>query len=166
MTRGIEVGNIFKLGTKYSSKMQATYSAEDGQELPFIMGCYGLGVSRTAAAAIERFHDDNGICWPIPIAPYQVIIVPTNVSDETIWGLANNLYTELKQAGVEVIIDDRDERAGVKFKDADLIGFPIRVTVGKKAAEGVVEFKLRTEKDAVDIPASEVLEKVKTLIQP
>lgn len=164
MTRGIEVGNIFQLGTKYSNAMSATYSAEDGQELPFIMGCYGLGVSRTAAAAIERFHDDNGICWPLPIAPYQVIIVPTNVSDETIWGLANNLYAELKQAGIEVIIDDRDERAGVKFKDADLIGFPIRVTVGKKAADGVVEFKLRSEKEAMDLAAAEVLAKVKGLL--
>lgn len=157
LTRGIEVGNIFQLGTKYSSSMSATYTAEDGAEKPFIMGCYGIGVSRTAAAAIERFHDKFGIIWPMAIAPYQVVVVPVNVLDETQMNLGLQIYQQLQQAGVEVVLDDRDERAGVKFKDADLIGFPIRVTAGKKAAEGLLEVKLRDQDQAQDIPAAEVL---------
>ncbi|HEY9745693.1 MAG TPA: proline--tRNA ligase [Oculatellaceae cyanobacterium] len=157
MTRGIEVGNIFQLGTKYSKSMNATYTAEDGSEQPFVMGCYGIGISRTAAAAIERFHDKAGIIWPMAIAPYQVIVVPVNTQDETQMSLAEKLYADLQAAGVEVVIDDRDERAGVKFKDADLIGFPIRVTAGKKAAEGLLEVKMRDQAQAVDLPVDEVL---------
>jgi len=157
MTRGIEVGNIFQLGTKYSSSMGATYTAEDGTDKPFIMGCYGIGVTRTAAAAIERFHDKFGIIWPMAIAPYQVVVVPVNVLDETQMNLGLHLYQELQAAGIEVVLDDRDERAGVKFKDADLIGFPIRVTAGKKAGEGLLEVKLRDQDQARDIPAAEVL---------
>lgn len=157
MTRGIEVGNIFQLGTKYSSSMNATYTDEDGTEKPFIMGCYGIGVSRTAAAAIERFHDKFGIIWPMALAPYQAIVVPVNVTDETQMGLGQKLYEQLRNAGVEVVLDDRDERAGVKFKDADLIGFPIRITAGKKAAEGLLEVKLRDQDKALDIPVDEVL---------
>ncbi len=157
MTRGIEVGNIFQLGTKYSGSMGATYTAEDGTEQPFIMGCYGIGVTRTAAAAIERFHDKFGIIWPMAIAPYQVVVVPVNVLDETQMNLGVQLYEQLQAADIEVVLDDRDERAGVKFKDADLIGFPIRVTAGKKAVEGLLEVKLRDQDSAQDIPAAEVL---------
>jgi prolyl-tRNA synthetase len=158
MTRGIEVGNIFQLGTKYSSAMSATYTDEDGSEKPFIMGCYGIGVSRTAAAAIERFHDKFGIIWPMAIAPYQAVVVPVNVTDDTQMGLAQRLYDQLRSAGVEVVLDDRDERAGVKFKDADLIGFPIRITAGKKAAEGLLEVKMRDADQAIDLPEAEVLD--------
>lgn len=157
MTRGIEVGNIFKLGTKYSERMGATYTDEDGTEKPFIMGCYGIGVSRTAAAAVERFHDSNGIIWPMAIAPYQVVVVPVNTHDEIQMNLAQSVYDTLQQAGVEVVIDDRDERAGVKFKDSDLIGFPIRLTAGKKAAEGLLEVKLRDQAAPQDLPADQIL---------
>jgi prolyl-tRNA synthetase len=165
MTRGIEVGNIFQLGTKYSQMMSATYTGEDGTEQLFIMGCYGIGVSRTAASAVERFHDEHGIIWPIPIAPYHVVVVPANVSDETQATLAETVYRDLQAAGVEVVLDDRDERAGVKFKDADLLGFPIRVTVGRKAAEGVLELKRRDAKDATDVAASDVVAEVVSMIE-
>lgn len=166
MTRGIEVGNIFQLGTKYSESMGATYTDEDGTEKPFIMGCYGIGVSRTAAAAIERFHDKNGIIWPMGIAPYQVMVVPVNVQDETQNTLAERIYQNLQSNGIEVVIDDRDERAGVKFKDADLIGYPIRITAGKKAAEGILEVKLRDADQPIDLPEDQLLafvqEQIKT----
>jgi prolyl-tRNA synthetase len=157
MTRGIEVGNIFQLGKKYSERMKATYTAEDGSEQPFEMGCYGIGVSRTAAAAIERFHDKNGIIWPMGIAPYQAIVVPVNTQDSTQNELAERLYKQLSDAGIEVMIDDRDERAGVKFKDADLLGIPVRITAGKKAAEGLLEVKLRDAEQALDLPEADVL---------
>lgn len=157
LTRGIEVGNIFQLGTKYSSAMNATYTDEDGMEKPFIMGCYGIGVSRTAAAAIERFHDKFGIIWPMAIAPYQVAVVPVNVQEPAQINLALQIYEALQFAGIEVVLDDRDERAGVKFKDADLIGFPIRVTAGKKSAEGLLEVKLRDQSTAQDMPVADVL---------
>ncbi len=144
ITQGIEVGNIFQLGTKYSEKMNATFSDVNGVEKPFIMGCYGIGVSRTAAAAVEKFHDDFGIKWPKEIAPFEVVIVPVNIADEAQMKVANELYEKFKAAGIEVLIDDRDERAGVKFKDADLIGIPIRITAGKSVStEGLVEYKLR-----------------------
>lgn len=165
MTRGIEVGNIFQLGTKYSSAMSATYTDEDGTEKPFIMGCYGIGVSRTAAAAIERFHDKFGIIWPMAIAPYQAVVVPVNVTDETQMGLGQKLYDQLREAGVQVVLDDRDERAGVKFKDSDLIGFPIRITAGKKAAEGLLEVKMRDQDQAQDMPVDAVLPFVLKQIQ-
>lgn len=141
--RGIEVGNIFKLGTKYSKAMKAVFTDVDGKEKPYIMGCYGIGISRTAAAAVESYHDENGIVWPVAIAPYHVVIVPVNIKDELQMKVANEMYQELLYQGIEVVIDDRDERAGVKFKDADLIGFPYRVTVGKTIQEGLVEFKTR-----------------------
>lgn len=165
MTRGIEVGNIFQLGTKYSSSMNATYTDEDGTEKPFIMGCYGIGVSRTAAAAIERFHDKFGIIWPMAIAPYQAVVVPVNVTDETQMGLGQKLYDQLREAGVQVVLDDRDERAGVKFKDSDLIGFPIRITAGKKAAEGLLEVKMRDQDQAQDMPIDAILPFVQQQIQ-
>jgi prolyl-tRNA synthetase len=161
MTRGIEVGNIFKLGTKYSKLMNATYSNEEGGEAPFIMGCYGIGISRTAAAAIERYHDENGMIWPIPIAPYHVTVVPVNTTDDVQMTLAEQVFKDLEAAGIEVILDDRNERAGVKFKDADLMGFPIRITIGKKAPEGVLEVKLRAESQPEDILATKIVDYVK-----
>ena len=164
MTRGIEVGNIFKLGTKYSESMSAKFTDEDGTEKHFIMGCYGIGITRTAASAIEQFHDKWGIIWPMGIAPYQVVVVPVNVQDETQWKLANDIYEQLQAAGVEVVLDDRDERAGVKFKDADLIGFPIRVTAGKKAGEGLLEVKMRDADSPVDLPQADILPFVQTQI--
>ena len=143
ITQGIEVGNIFQLGTKYSENMNAKFSDVDGVEKTFIMGCYWIGVSRTAAAAVEKFHDEFGIKWPKQIAPYEIIIIPVNVLDELQMKVANELYEKFQNAGIEVLLDDRDERAGVKFKDADLIGIPVRITIGKTIKEGLVEFKLR-----------------------
>jgi prolyl-tRNA synthetase len=164
MARGIEVGNIFQLGTKYSTAMGATYAAEDGTEQPFIMGCYGLGITRTAAAAIERYHDANGIIWPMALAPYQVVVVPVNTQDETQMALAQQAYDQLLAAGVEVVMDDRDERAGVKFKDADLIGFPIRLTAGKKAAEGLLECKLRDQPQAQELSLAQAIDWAKAQV--
>ena len=143
VTKGIEVGNIFKLGTKYSKPMNAVYTDINGKTHPYVMGCYGIGISRTAAAAVEAHYDENGIKWPLAIAPYHVVIVPVNIKDELQMKVANQMYEDLKAAGVEVVLDDRDERAGVKFKDADLIGFPFRVTVGKTINDGFVEYKTR-----------------------
>lgn len=143
VTKGIEVGNIFKLGTKYSKPMNAVYTDINGKTHPYVMGCYGIGISRTAAAAVEAHYDEHGIKWPISIAPYHVVIVPVNIKDELQMKVANEMYEKLQNAGIEVVLDDRDERAGVKFKDADLIGFPYRVTVGKTINEGFVEFKIR-----------------------
>ncbi len=159
VTKGIEVGNIFKLGTKYSKAMNATFTDKDGQEKPFIMGCYGIGISRTAAAAVERHHDEFGIKWPEAIAPYTVIIVPVSDQDETQMKVAEDLYNKLLSAGVEVILDDRSERAGVKLKDADLIGIPYRVTVGKTIQDGLVEFKTRATNEVSTITPDEVLKK-------
>ena len=143
VTKGIEVGNIFKLGTKYSKPMNAVYLDKNGKSHPYVMGCYGIGISRTAAAAVEAHYDEHGIKWPLSIAPYHVVIVPVNIQDELQMKTAEKMYEELLKAGVEVVLDDRDERAGVKFKDADLIGFPYRVTVGKTITEGLVEYKTR-----------------------
>ena len=146
VTRGIEVGNIFQLGTKYSKPMNAVYLDADGKTKPYIMGCYGIGISRTAAAAVEAHHDDWGIKWPLAIAPYHVTIVPVSTKDELQMTTANKIYEELLANGGEAVIDDRDERPGVKFKDADLIGFPFRITVGKTITEGNVEFVTRAIK--------------------
>ncbi len=143
VTRGIEVGNIFQLGTKYSKPMNAVYMDVDGKPKPYIMGCYGIGISRTAAAAVEAHYDDWGIKWPISIAPYHAIVVPVSTKDELQMKVATDIYNELQAAGIEVVIDDRDERPGVKFKDADLIGFPFRITVGKSIQNGNVEFVVR-----------------------
>ena len=142
--RGIEVGHVFKLGTKYSKAMNATFLDNSGKEQYMIMGCYGIGVGRTVAAAIEQNHDENGIVWPVPLAPYNVIITPVNIKDETIKKTSVQLYETLERKGIECILDDRDERAGVKFKDADLIGIPLRVTVGQKLlVDGVLEVRIR-----------------------
>jgi len=143
IARGTEVGHIFKLGTKYSEAMSANFIDEDGKEKPFIMGCYGIGVTRTMASIIEQHHDENGIVWPLSVAPYHVSVIPVNVKDEEQIKVANILYEELISMGVEALLDDRNERAGVKFKDSELMGISMRVTVGKKIGDGEVEFKLR-----------------------
>ncbi|MBQ2020856.1 MAG: proline--tRNA ligase, partial [Peptococcaceae bacterium] len=158
--RGIEVGQVFKLGTKYSEALGAKYLDENGKEQVMHMGCYGIGVSRTMAAAVEQYNDENGIIWPKSIAPYHVVVVPISAKDETQMAIAEQLYADLQKRGVEVMLDDRNERPGVKFKDADLIGYPVRITVGKKSAEeGTVEYKLRTEAENEVVALSEVVEK-------
>ncbi|MDO5441111.1 MAG: proline--tRNA ligase [Bacillota bacterium] len=153
--RSIEVGQVFKLHTKYSEKMGLTYKDENQEEHHVVMGCYGIGVSRTVAAIVEQHHDENGIIWPMSVAPYHVIIDLVNVKDEVQVEVANKLYEDLLAAGIEVMLDDRDERPGVKFKDADLIGIPIRIVVGKRAGEGIVEYKLRREADKVEMSVEE-----------
>jgi prolyl-tRNA synthetase len=155
--RGIEVGHVFKLGTKYSEKMRATFLDENGKEKPMIMGCYGIGISRTVAAVVEQNNDEDGITWPVSIAPYHIHVIAVNVKAEDQRELAERIYTSLAQEGYEVLFDDRAERAGVKFKDADLIGLPIRITVGNKASEGVVECKIRKTKETVEISADQIL---------
>ena len=161
VTRGIEVGNIFQLGTKYSAPMNACYTDENGKLNPYIMGCYGIGVSRTMAAAIEKYHDDFGIVWPTAIAPYHVDVVPVDVNNEEQLKIATEIYEKLTALGIEAVIDDRADRAGVKFKDADLIGFPIRITVGKSITEGLVEFKTRKDGEMIKISPEEAIEKCK-----
>lgn len=155
--RGIEVGHVFKLGTRYSEKMKATFLDEQGKEKTMIMGCYGIGISRTVAAVVEQNHDEDGIIWPKAIAPFHVHIIPVNVKNEEQKQLAERLYEECRRAGYEVLIDDRGERAGVKFKDADLIGIPLRITVGAKAQEGIVECKVRKNGESAELPADQVL---------
>ncbi|MES1208685.1 MAG: His/Gly/Thr/Pro-type tRNA ligase C-terminal domain-containing protein, partial [Pseudomonadota bacterium] len=163
--RGIEVGQVFFLGTKYSEPMGVTFLDVDGQEKPAVMGTYGIGVTRIVASAIEQNHDKDGIIWPVPLAPFEVTVLELQQDDDNVIATAKRLYDELTAAGIEVLYDDRDERAGVKFKDADLIGIPFRLAVGKKGvAEGIVELKRRngTEvrklkiDDAVKIVVAEV----------
>ena len=161
IARGTEVGHIFKLGTKYSAAMNATFIDENGKNVPFVMGCYGIGVTRTMASIIEQHHDENGIIWPLSVAPYHVSVIPVNIKDEAQMKIANKLYDELRKIGVDAILDDRNERPGVKFKDSELIGIPMRVTVGKKITDGEVEFKLRDGEMEV-IKIEDVLEKVKS----
>jgi len=164
--RGIEVGNIFYLGTKYSAPMKATFLDAAGQEQPIEMGCYGIGITRTAAAAVEQFHDDNGIIWPLPLAPAHVHLVPVNISDQRMRETAEDLYAKLQTAGVEVLIDDREERPGIKFKDADLIGIPLRLTIGAKSLDrNCVEFKRRTDKSAEDIPLADAVGRIAGLVR-
>ncbi len=151
--RGIEVGQVFKLFTKYSEAMHATFLDENGKEKPMVMGCYGVGVSRTMAAAIEQNNDKDGMIWPVAIAPYEVLVVPVNTKDEASTQKAEAIYEELKKAGIETVIDDRNERPGVKFKDADLIGYPLRVVVGPKTlAEGKLEVKVRRTGEVQMLP--------------
>lgn len=147
-TRGIEVGQIFKLGDKYSRALGATYLDEQGQSRPMIMGCYGIGVTRTMAAAVEQNHDEDGIIWPVSIAPFHVVVIPVNHKDEQQMSLAEEIYQELQAGGVEVVLDDRAERAGVKFKDADLVGYPMRITVGNQAVQtGKLELRYRATRE-------------------
>lgn len=156
--QGIEVGHIFKLGTKYSEALGLRFQDEKGSDNIVLMGCYGIGVTRCISAAIEQNYDDNGIIMPVAIAPFEAAVVPVNVKDETQRALAEELYGELRARGIDVVIDDRDERAGVKFKDMDLIGIPARIVVGKKAADGVVEFKRRTDEKSTDMPTADAVE--------
>lgn len=162
--RGIEVGQVFKLHTKYSEPMHLTFKDENQQEHPVVMGCYGIGVTRTLAAIVEQHHDDNGIIWPMSVTPYHVMITLCGIKDDVQVAMAEDMYKKLLDAGVEVVLDDRDERPGVKFKDADLLGFPIRITVGKKAAEGQVEYKLRRGGDVEVITPAEAVEKAIALV--
>ena len=156
-TRGIEVGQVFKLGTKYSVPMGATYMDENMNEHPIVMGCYGIGVTRTLAAVVEQHHDDDGIIWPMAVAPYHAIVTLVKPEDEVQKKVAEEIHDALMDAGVEVLLDDRDERPGVKFKDADLLGFPIRITVGKMAPEGKVEYKLRRDADKQELTIAEAI---------
>lgn len=165
VTRGIEVGNIFQLGTKYSEPMNAVYTDIDGKTKPYIMGCYGIGISRTAAAAVEAHYDDFGIKWPLAIAPYHAIVIPISTKDELQMQVANDIYKTLTKHGVETIIDDRDERAGVKFKDADLIGIPYIITVGKAITNGFVEFKDRRNNESSEVTPVIAAELVVTAIE-
>lgn len=164
--RGIEVGQVFKLFTKYSEAMHATFLDENGKEKPMVMGCYGVGVSRTMAAAIEQNNDKDGMIWPVAIAPYEVLVVPVNTKDEASTQKAEAIYEELKKAGVEAVIDDRNERPGVKFKDADLIGYPLRVVVGPKTlAESKLEVKVRRTGEVQMLPLdSDYIAAIKELL--
>jgi prolyl-tRNA synthetase len=155
---------VFKLGTKYSEAMGATYLDSDGQERPIVMGCYGIGVGRTAAAAIEQHHDADGIIWPLPIAPLQVMVLPVNVTDSRSWETAQSLHDALEAAGVEVLLDDRDERPGLKFKDADLIGLPLRLTIGRALAEGQVELMARRTHRLMNVRLEEVVPRVRQMV--
>lgn len=161
ISRGTEVGHIFKLGTKYSEAMGATFIDEDGKAKPFIMGCYGIGVTRTVASIIEQHNDENGIIWPLEVAPYHVSVIPANVKNEEQASKAEEIYNELRKMGVEALLDDRKERAGVKFKDSELIGIPMRITVGKMIGEGLVEFKLRDGGEVETLTIEEAYSKVK-----
>ncbi|MCX7710029.1 MAG: proline--tRNA ligase [Clostridia bacterium] len=161
VAHGIEVGHIFKLGTKYSDALNCVYLDENGKENPMVMGCYGIGVNRTMAAVIEQNNDDNGIIWPMSVAPYHVTVVPVNTTDSLQMEIAEKIYSELQASGVEVILDDRNERPGVKFKDMDLIGIPVRITVGKKAGEGIVEYKLRKAGEVKEFTVEEAIAQAK-----
>ncbi|MDD2542152.1 MAG: proline--tRNA ligase [Desulfuromonadaceae bacterium] len=165
MWRGIEVGHVFKLGTKYSKALNATYLDANGREQIIFMGCYGIGIGRTVAAAIEQNHDENGIIFPIPIAPFHCSVVAVNTKDAGVMAAAEEIYFCLEKLGVEVLFDDRDERPGVKFKDNDLIGIPLRIVVGSKGlAEGKVEVKIRSTGEVLSLSLDEVVTTVKQLI--
>ncbi len=161
ISRGTEVGHIFKLGTKYSESMGATFIDEDGKAKPFIMGCYGIGVTRTVASIIEQHNDENGIIWPLEVAPYHVSVIPANVKNEEQATKAEEIYNELRKMGFEALLDDRKERAGVKFKDSELMGIPMRITVGKMIGEGQVEFKLRNGGEVETLSIEEVYNRVR-----
>ncbi|GCL68303.1 proline--tRNA ligase [Veillonella tobetsuensis] len=164
-SKGIEVGQVFKLGTKYSESLQATYLDQNGRPNAMVMGCYGIGVSRTLAAAIEQYHDENGIIWPRAIAPFEVVIVPINAKDEALMSTSTTIYDTLLNDKVDVLLDDRKDRAGVKFKDADLIGYPLRITVSKNTLESnEVEIRIRKTGEAINCPIGEVSGKVQELL--
>jgi prolyl-tRNA synthetase len=165
MWRGIEVGHVFKLGTKYSTSLNATYLDADGKEQVIFMGCYGIGIGRTVAAAIEQNHDENGIIFPLPLAPFHCSVVALNAKDAGVMAAAEEIYRKLEQQGVETLFDDRDERPGVKFKDNDLIGIPLRIVVGSKGlAEGKVEVKIRKNGEVLLLPVEEAITKIRQLV--
>jgi prolyl-tRNA synthetase len=159
----MEIGHIFKLGTKYSDSMGATVLTQDGKEVPIVMGSYGIGVERIMAAAVEQSHDADGIIWPRELTPFDVIVTITNIKQDDLRNAGEKLYHDLQRAGLEVLLDDRDERAGVKFKDADLIGIPYRITIGKKVADGKVELFDRLTKQSQDVKIAEVVTHVQRL---
>lgn len=163
--KGIEVGHVFKLGTRYSEAMGATYLDENGRTQPMIMGCYGIGVSRTMASVVEQFNDEKGLVWPTALAPFDLHLIAVNMKDSAQAELANDLYGKLKAARFEVLFDDRQERPGVKFADSDLIGLPVRITVGKKASEGIVELKVRKTGDMQEVHVDELQETIETIIK-
>ena len=163
--RGIEVSQVFQLGTKYSEAMGAYFMDEDGKEKPLIMGCYGVGVSRTLAAIVEQHNDENGIIWPVSVAPYEVSIIPLDVNDDLVWPVAEKVSAALTERGIEVIVDDRKERPGVKFADNDLMGFPYQIVCGKKAVKnGNVELKDRATGVRSEVAIDKVAEKVAQLV--
>jgi prolyl-tRNA synthetase len=165
LSRGIEVGHIFKLGTNYSEPMGCTFTDEEGRDHPMIMGCYGLGIGRTVAAAIEQNHDADGIIWPRPLAPFEALLLALNPDDPAVMRAADALYGELRERGIEVLYDDRDERPGVKFKDADLIGLPVRAVVGAKSlAQGKVEVSLRRDRERRLVTPAEAAAKVAEML--
>ena len=163
VAKSLEVGHIFKLGTKYSVSMGASVLTQDGKEVPIVMGCYGIGIERIMAAAIELHHDADGIIWPRQIAPFDVVVTVTNVKQPEMKEAGERLYRDLQRAGLDVLLDDRDERAGVKFKDADLIGIPYRITVGKKIADSTVELFDRAAKQSTDVSLADVVSRVQEL---
>jgi prolyl-tRNA synthetase len=161
--KAMEIGHIFKLGTKYSESMGATVLTADGKEVPIIMGSYGIGVERIITAAIEQHNDADGIIWPKSITPFDVIVTITNIKDERLREAGEKLYADLRHAGLEVLLDDRDERAGVKFKDADLIGVPYRITIGKKIVDEKVEVFDRRAKQSEDVSTGDIVARIQTL---
>ena len=163
--KGIEIGNTFKLGTKYAEKLGLTYLDEENKEKLVTMGCYGIGIGRILASVIEQNNDEFGMILPISIAPYKVCIVPVNTKDENIMNYANKVYDELNAIGIDTLLDDRDERPGVKFNDMDLIGIPLRITIGKKYNDGLVELKLRREKESIDVNCEKLIETIKSIIE-
>ncbi|WP_022847483.1 proline--tRNA ligase [Desulfurobacterium sp. TC5-1] len=163
--RGIEVGHIFKLGTKYSEAMNCVFVDENGKEKPMVMGCYGIGVTRVMAAAVEQNYDEWGIIWPVAIAPFEVEVIPVNVKNSQQMEIAERIYKELVSKGIDVLMDDRDERAGFKFKDADLIGIPYQIIVGRKVSEGVVEVKIRRTGEKREVPVEQAVQEVLNLIE-
>ena len=165
-TRGIEVGHIFKLGTIFSQAQEAFYLDSEGNQKTMVMGCYGIGLGRLLAAAVEQNHDENGIIWPIPIAPYHVYLCALDMDNQQVASASENLYAELRGNGVEVLFDDRVESAGVKFNDADLLGMPVRLVVSKRTLKSDgAEFKVRGEKEAENVPLGEVAARLKALIE-
>jgi prolyl-tRNA synthetase len=163
VSKSLEIGHIFKLGTKYSVSMNATVLDQNGKEVPVVMGSYGIGIERIMAAAIELHHDADGIIWPRAIAPFDAVVTVTNIKQQELTDAGEQLYADLRAAGLEVLLDDRDERAGVKFKDADLIGIPYRITVGKKIADSTVELFDRATKTSTDVKLGEVVARVQQL---
>ncbi|WHX42306.1 proline--tRNA ligase [Mesobacillus sp. AQ2] len=163
--KGIEVGHVFKLGTRYSESMNAEILDENGRSKPMIMGCYGIGVSRTMAAVAEQFNDENGLVWPTNISPFDVHLIAVNMKDSAQADLAEELYSSLQQSGMEILLDDRQERPGVKFADSDLIGLPVRVTVGKKASEGIVEVKIRKNGEMQEVHKDELADTLKNILK-
>ena len=159
------MGQVFKLRTKYSEAMGATYKDDNQEEHPIYMGCYGIGISRTMAAVVEQHHDEKGIIWPFSVAPYHVIITLVKPDDDVQKQVAEEIYEKLQNAGCDVLLDDRDERPGVKFNDADLMGIPLRITVGKLAGDGIVEFKLRREAEKTDMPVEEAIQAACRLVE-